>query len=136
MKKIVLTLALSFLFCFQAYTQLLCGTEDTTANAVNVPWYGNSAVLYEYLSEYESMIAAPGAIEERTGDKCAEINDFVAIPIQFWLWRENEFDLVPDEVVLSRAINRLNRDYQRNGLKIRFLFCLCACCIFRLLINN
>jgi hypothetical protein len=44
-----------------------CGTEDTTANAVNVPWYGNSAVLCEYLSEYESMIATPGAIEERTG---------------------------------------------------------------------
>ena len=99
-----------------------CGTEPTYTelDTSQVPWYGNSSILYQYLDEHSEYLVERNPIEMRSGEECPEIEAALAIPVKFWIWRENETDDPISENDIQMLIDLTNEVFYANGLNFRF----------------
>ena len=130
MKKNVILLSLIYMVSTllvgqavpEAPDNFACGTEPvyTELDTSQVPWYGNSSILYKYLDEYSEYLIERNPIEMRSGEECPEIEVALAIPVKFWIWRENEADDPISEDDIQMLIDVANEVFQANGLNFRF----------------
>lgn len=125
MKKIISFL--SIFFSLPATTTfgqepIQCGTAPgyTALDTADVPWYGNNNLLYEYLDQHDEYLIDRIPVEIRSGEECPEIEAALAIPIKFWIWRENETDNPIDERDIQFLLDVLNQAFVSNGLNFRF----------------
>lgn len=113
---------------FSQETQGQCGTLAgyTDMDTTLVPWYGNNAILYEYLEQHKYLFEGTDRAEERNSDPCAsEIRNPFSIPIRFYVWlASNETPAVVSPSDLNAYIDGVNQGFASNGFNTNFyMYC-------------
>lgn len=123
--KFILMVFLLLVMSFHSYSQQEepCGTLSKSESELKkLPWYGNNNYLNLYMDSIERSYENEVEIQLRDGNECYEIETFTIIPIQFWFYRANEFDLgFPSDIQTQEMMDELNAYYQTNGMKVRFI---------------
>ncbi|HHH55128.1 MAG TPA: hypothetical protein ENK91_15810, partial [Bacteroidetes bacterium] len=99
-----------------------CGTiEKTDEEMEKLPWYGKNEYLYNLKDSIELILQKDLPFESRNRESCNEIENQIAVPIRFFIYRENATDPgVPNDLELQDMMDALNGFYQNNGMRIRF----------------
>ncbi|MCC6412317.1 MAG: hypothetical protein IT270_11700, partial [Saprospiraceae bacterium] len=105
-----------------------CGTQPgyTNIDTTLVPWYGDNAILYEYLEQHKYLFQGTDRVEERNSDPCAsEIRNPFSIPIRFFVWlASNETPAVVSASTLNSYIDGVNEGFTSNGFNTNFyMYC-------------
>ncbi len=104
-----------------------CGTPDSPDEVFESrPWYGNNAILPSYTERANEFILnhLSDSVSAQTRDDFSEcfldIEAIVMVPIQFWIYLEEESPSFPSQEDLQIAMDNLNNTFYDSGMNVRF----------------
>lgn len=105
-----------------------CSTPDSPDDVFESrPWYGNNAILPQYTAMAKAFINSQlmgdslTAITRDDLDECyTDVEAVISVPIQFWIYLEEDNPVFPTELDFRIAMDRLNDTYYGSGMDIRF----------------